>query len=715
MRSRSGAVWVPMWMLLAVLLVVAIRLGFAPVEWWISLVAGPVIGVPAAVVVSFATDKPWASVHRSAVVLAGSVWVAFVAKTGAVQWAAVSLGAVGALFAALEFAVARNRVIVETIPNLPDVDRRPSAVREWEAMLQRLTKTRKKRGEAEEDWEWSQLRVSAVTPWPDRTAGEQVHLDLPEGMTVKDLAGQTDKIAGARRLPAGCVVRVLDGPHQGAAILDVMLRDCLAGDGRRISEPTDKVSIYDEFDIATTARGEKLDVSLREDSMVVGGTTGSGKTTFLHRVIMRMARCVDALIWIVDPNGGGVAAPWIGPWARGEASKPTVDWVAEDEYEAAALVAVATAIVKDRKTSPEATARMRAANTTVLPVDAKLPLILVITDEGGELRQMAGLISKIVDEGIARLAQIGRAQGGRVIMSVLRGTGDLLGKGLRTVASLRLCLRMDEEDEYTYVLGVNPGRARLLHMGSAYVYRTKVDYRPVLARTVDVDIASIERHAIATAHLRPDLDDRGKRVAAGVRVQDVLGGRDADGFPELRRHPVFRDLRDGLVYANRWKRKAAMLAELRGEEVPEDDRPAEPPALERPTVAPIGSATERFLIGTGVTLERQRARAEVTSGVQDRAPDSGMDAEAERLLSEAHLKLDGVPGDRSKPENAREWIELVLRDGYPDMMTAAQVHAQMGEQGVEVSYQRVYDLLKSMAKAGGKVRQEGNRYELVRE
>ncbi|MEQ4301612.1 hypothetical protein ABNF97_09495 [Plantactinospora sp. B6F1] len=699
MRSRSGAVWVPMWMLLAVLLVVVVRV--VPLEWWISLVAGPVIGVPAAVVASFAMDKPWASVHRSAVVLAGSVWVAYASKSGAYQWAAVALGAVGALFAALEFAVARNRVIVDPIPNLPDVDRRPSAVREWEAMLQRLTKTKKKRGEAEDDWEWSQLRVAAVTPWPDRTAGQQVHVDLPEGMTVKDLAAQTDKIAGARRLPAGCVVRVLDGPHQGAAILDVMLRDCLAGDGRRISEPTDGVSIYDEFDIATTARGEKLNVSLREDSMVVGGTTGSGKTTFLHRVIMRMARCVDALIWIVDPNGGGVAGPWIGPWARGEASKPTVDWVAEDEYEGAALVAVATAVVKDRKTSNEAMSRMRAANTTVLPVDAKLPLILVITDEGGELRQMAGLIATIVDEGIARLAQIGRAQGGRVIMSVLRGTGDLLGKGLRSVASLRLCLRMDEEGEYDHVLGVNPGRARLLHKGSAYVYRTKVDYRPVLARTVDVDIASIERHAIATAHLRPDLDDRGKRVAAGIRPQDVLGGRDPSDFPEFRRHPVFADLRAGLVYDNRWKRKAAMLAELRGEEPPENDRPAVPPALERPTVAPIGSATERFLLGTGVTLERQRARAEVTSVGTLAPPAPQMNAEQD--------------GGDQQPESAREWIKLVLRDGYPDMMTASQVHAQIGGRGVEVSYQRVHDLLKSMAKPGGEVRQEGNRYELDRE
>src|SRR5262249_24225717 len=143
----------------------------------------------------------------------------------------------------------------------------------------------------------------------------------------------------------------------------------------------------------------------------------------------------DCLIWVVDTNGGGVATPWLEPWARGEANIPVIDWVAPTDEEAAVMVAVAAAIAKDRKTSPEANRRKRAANSMILPVDADLPAILVLTDEGGEVRQSVSLLGQLAATGISRLAQIGRAEAVRVVMSVLRGTADLLDKGMRVMAA----------------------------------------------------------------------------------------------------------------------------------------------------------------------------------------------------------------------------------------------------------------------------------------
>ncbi|MEU5946328.1 hypothetical protein ABZ793_12290 [Micromonospora sp. NPDC047465] len=696
--EANGWKWVPAWTVGTMLVAHALGTGAVPMSWWMPLGFAPV-AVIVAVVVSFAQDRPFAVPHRALAVAGACLWAAMVARSGWTDGRAVAIVGGALIVAALEYAIpgARPAPIGWVGQTAEAVDRRPTEVLSWETLLRQLTR--------------KELHVREIRPWARPSDGQQIHVDLPVDMTVKDLAAICDKIAAGRRLPQGCVVEAKDGAHQGSAVLDVMLRDCLAGDSRVIAEPTSPASINDSFDVATTARGEELTVCLRQKSAVIGGTVGSGKTTLLHRIIFFLARCTDTLVWVVDFNGGGVAAPWIRPWAVGAASAPVVDWVADTPEEAAVMLAVGRAIAKDRKTSREAIRRKRAANTTVLPVDKDLPAFVILTDEGGEVRQAAGLLARLVDDGIARLAQIARAEGGRVVMSVLRGTGDLLGKGLRSVAGVRVCLRMEEEGEYDHVLGVNPGRARLLHIGSTYVYRTDTDYRPVLARTVDVDLDSIEQHAVATARLRPRLDERAQQVAAKVTVQDVLDGRDPRDNPDIARLPVMRDVENGRAYEGRWERKAAMLAELRGEDVP-DDEPALLPAAvpDRPTVAAPGSAAERLLLGTGVVVEQpapQPRRPE-----PEPAGQRDMLAEAEALLSPEHLALDGTPGESgSRPATAREAILLVLRDARPDLLTNAQVHARVVEAGYEVSPQRVHQLLTALT-SKGEVRQVGTGYEL---
>lgn len=686
---RSGAAWVPAWTVAVALLAGALHAGLLPLSWWAPAVAAAPAAFGAAAV-SFGMDRVAMFPHRVLAVLGAGGWATLVAWSGWTPWRALSLAAGAALVACLEVAVGAMSARGATMELLP-ADRRPARVRDLEALLRRLTKRQ-------------DIAVSEVVPWDNPRDGCQARVSLPEDMTVKELAGYCDTIAGAMQLPQGCVVRALDAEHQGAAVLDVMLRDSLA-DTRRVEEDTTPASINDEFEVATAPRGESLTVCLRQKSAVVGGTVGSGKTTLLHRIIMRLARCTDTLIWVIDLNGGGVAAPWIGPWARGQAADPVVDWVADNEAEAAVLLAVARAVAKDRKTNRDAIRRKRAANSTVLPVDAEMPAIVIITDEGGEVRQAAGLLGRLVDDGIARVAQIARAEGVRVVMSVLRGTGDLLNKGLRSVIGIRICLRMEEEGEYDHVLGANPGRARLLHVGSAYTYRTDTDHRPVLSRTVDVDLASIDRHAIATATLRPDLDPRGQLVAARITAEDVLGGIDPRRNPdllELTRTPVMQDVAARRAYARRWDRQAAMLAELRGEDLPEDaGAPVVIPVRAQPTVAPPGSAAEAFLLGTGVVVdEASEAAASPPNG-------GDVNAEAAVLLSPGHLVLDGGPTAECEPLTARSAILSALRPAA--WLTTAEVHALVTAAGCEVSYERVRSLIKQMA-VRGEVAESVGRY-----
>lgn len=506
-------------------------------------------------------------------------------------------------------------------------DRRHEVIRKWEPILRSVSKL--------------PVKVTDWKPWEQKDDGFRLFVELPadSGTTTADLAMFAGKFAAAARLPHGCAVRILDSDRQGLVVVDVMTRNSLTDVHPAYIEPTTAASINDDFPVLTTPRGELLSICLRVFSMVVGGTTGSGKTTLLHRIIMWLARCTDALIWVVDLNGGGVAEPWVSPFATGRAVAPVVDWIADSEEEAAAMVAVAGAIARDRKTNREATRRKRDGNTMVLPVDRSMPAIVVLTDEGGEVRQATSLLGQLAGSGITRLAQIGRAEGVRVIMSVLRGTSDLTDKGLRVNAALRLCLRMEEHDEYVHVLGTDPGKTELGGALGAGYLRTPAIPRPVLGSTVNVDLAGIDRHAVACGPLRPELDEWGMRAAERVTPSAILGNRIPTEEQMFIR--VLQDAADGRAYTGRWDRYAAKLAEMRGDELPPEPEPlavrtaasSRTAALDSwasevqgPTEEPADAQVYRFPVRT----QKPTAREQIVSLVRAAGPDGVSAAELER-------------------------------------------------------------------------------------
>jgi hypothetical protein len=665
-----------------------------------------------------ASTRPVVTLHRVGCLVGGGVWASAVAWRG---WTAAEVVwlAVGAVaMAVLTLALPRDEAATVAAVG-PDgmPDRRPREVRDLEALLRELDRR--------------PIRVTDVRPWDDPRDGRRAWVDLPRAMTVSDLATLSARIAGGLHLPPGCVVQVRTGDHQGQAILDIMLRDCLV-DPVPVDGATTEASITDAFPLVHDARGNPIMVCLRLMSAVIGGAPDTGKTTLLRRIILQLARCTDTLVWVVDLNGGGLAEPFVTPWAQGRAAAPAVDWVAGDEVEGAILLATAQAIIRDRKRSGEAIRRKRAANSAVLPVDRQLPAIVVLTDEGGEVRQAAGLLGRLCAEGISRFAQIGRAEGGRAVISVLKGTADLLDRGLKVVAPMRVCLGMTEDAEYSHVLGVDPPRGTALqHKGSCWIV-PGMQQPLTLARSSDVPIDLIERHTIATARLRPRLDERAQRVAAKLSISDVLGGRDPRDHVDIARDPAMRDVAAGRAYEGRWDRAGALLAEMRGEEPPAPTAPAPEPRDDRPTVAPPGSHLERLLLRTGVTRQdppEPPAPPAATSRPAPRRVDldpAAVVREAAELLSSAHLLREvpdpvrtrtGAP-DREPTERApaarmttRDHIRMVLRDAAPEAMTGAQVVAALADAGVERARQTVYDLLGKLAEASGEpVRRDSDRY-----
>lgn len=664
-------------------------------------------------------------------VTTGTIWASVAAAVGITALAIIAL-AVGVttgtiVMLALPLPATKAEIdaeaaaLAEAAPNYGLPPGRTRQEEDMQALLRRLSKT--------------SISVIKIDPWETPDDGIDIRVSLIEGMEPRDLADLCGKIQSSPqlRLPQGCVVTVLDGGYQCEAIIRIMLRDCLKDhillDDHEIPAPA---SINDPFPLMRSPQGNWFMVCLRIFCMVIGGTTGSGKTTLLNRVIAYLARCTDALIWVIDFNGGGLGAPWNLPFEEGKTNKPIIDWLGDTEEESAVIMACAKGVAKGRKTDREAVQMRRDAGTNVLPVSPRKPAIVVITDEGGEVRQAASVLGQIVCSQISSLAQIGRETGVRVIMSVLRGTADLLDKALRAVCSIRVCLRMDEEGEYDHVLGRNPGRVRLMHTGSAWVYRTTQDYRPVVGRSVDVPPTFIEQHAIACANLRPELDQAGQAICANIKLGDVFVGRDPTNYEELLDHPALLDVADGTAYTRRHQRRAERLAAIERGEDPDTTAgrlAATTDTPEAPAASRTGSATANLLSQVDRLGTDRKPMSETRTTTPTETTDETDIFKA--LTSGQHMMLDGhcpieTPDTTTTPTpdpavtdetipdapttTLRERLNLMLTDIYPNGLRAGEIEAILKAEGFRYSRGNLFEVLKAMIAKYGELDKIDDRY-----
>jgi hypothetical protein len=543
-------------------------------------------------------------------------------------------------------------------------DSRPRIIRDREARLRRATR--------------QNYVVTAVTRWPENpNGGERIHVELPDGGTVSDLQQSLGQIQAQLHLLRGCVATVLEGEtHQGEAILDVMHQDVFSQPVPGGSD-TSPASINDRFEIGRNARGVWRHVCFRIESMIVGGSPGSGKTTLLRRIIMHLARCTDALIWVVDMNGGGVAEPFVSPWLGGKSKRPAVDWVAPNPHEAAVLLAAAREILKGRKRSTACIQAKRAANTNVLPVSSQRPAIVVIGDEGAEVEELPGLLGLLVSQGITKIAEIGRAEAGRVIHSVLRGVADAIDKTLRANARMRLCARMNEHGEYSHILDRTPPKTQIRNKGTFWArIATDDDGGETpdleLLRGSDATPATMEAHTIAVARLRPELDAEARQVIERLTLWDVLGIDPDKVGEDITDHPAMQDAEAGRAYSGRWDRYRAETTDV------DYGRPAaggNPYGLD---LSELDDAT--------AALHGDDGQDDEDDGQDDdRKPETDDDTQPEKDLP---------------PPWTRVAIEKLMRSVYPEALGSKEIGDRLELAGTKVSRQTRQVQLKSLTESG---------------
>jgi hypothetical protein len=525
-------------------LVAAGAVRVAELPMWLPLLPA-LVAVVATVTVGAARNTAEDVVmFRSACWAAAASWAVWVAWRGWSLWAllALALLALVAGMLAPVFAHEREQPVEDE-----RASRKLALEAEWAALISRVLQLSN----------GTTVDVTDVRYWPN-SSGYTLVVDFPLGTlrTYEELQKASAQLAAAKKLPTGCPVRVEEGEIQGSALVHVSTLNDLK---TVIPFPADyrPRSVRDEFAIGHFRDRQPALVELYQSAGVVAGVRGSGKTVVLHTITGQLVKCVDAVVWHVDLNGGSISAPWMYLNACGLVEgDPPIDWVATNAAEAIRVAEVGTAIAKDRKARYQG--RMAREDTDILPVGPDLPAIIIIVDEGGEVfGESASKEAQRAADALRELQRIGRAVCVNVIFSVQRAVGTYVPSDLKKGAMLSICMRVKDDAEIAHLLDWDRGLrvADLKEVGTGYLKRS--DTVPAMFKGFRTGPEQIFDTVRNTAGVRTPIDEPARRK----------GGR---------------------VYAERWDRLQPWLDALRrGEDVEllDGDEPAgaaDEPAMASP-------------------------------------------------------------------------------------------------------------------------------------
>jgi hypothetical protein len=295
------------------------------------------------------------------------------------------------------------------------------------------------------------VRVLAVEQWPTG-AGFSIDTELPPGgATWTKIAAESARLSADARLPHGCTATASPGVHQGRVIIDVTTANVFEEE-RTYPADYGPLSLLSGIPWGFRTNAEPAVAYLREQCALVVGPTGSGKTNMVHTILAGFARAEDVLTWVIDLNAGSAGLPWVLPAINGETTgtdgtpvRPGIDWLAGTYDEAMTMLDAAVKVAKHRKMAYQDL--LAKANTDLLPVNSRIPQVMLVIDEGAEIlassdRQMRKLAEKILE-----VIRIARAMGLRTVLTALGATGSVLGNlMIRREAKVRVALTGGETE-----------------------------------------------------------------------------------------------------------------------------------------------------------------------------------------------------------------------------------------------------------------------------
>ncbi|GHH72117.1 hypothetical protein GCM10018781_34450 [Kitasatospora indigofera] len=373
---------------------------------------------------------------RAASWLLAGGWTTWAIASGPLTWAAagtlaalgVGIGAMASNSAIREEAVESERISDDARDAARRMNREREAIaREWADRIRRVTGI--------------EVTVFAVEFWKTG-AGFSLAAEMPGGSATWDRINAASRaLATDAKLPLGCTVGVEEGDRQGRVVLDIATVNVMA---QEFLYPDDysALSVLTGIPWGILPNSETVDVFLREACALILGPPGSGKSTFTDVILAGFARCTDVLVFLVDLKAGAAGLPWVRPALEAQGLKapkrggqvppagtrPGVDWLASTPAEALRVFRAVLAINAARQQHYQDLLDER--DTTLLPVSAALPQIMVVVDEGAELLSAPSFQDKTMkdlQEALKKTMRTTRAMGIRLVLTAVDGNVSALG------------------------------------------------------------------------------------------------------------------------------------------------------------------------------------------------------------------------------------------------------------------------------------------------
>ena len=252
--------------------------------------------------------------------------------------------------------------------------------------------------------------------------------------------------------------------------------------------------------------GQPVTITILRRNVLVGGTTGAGKSGILNILLAVLVACRDVEIWAVDLKGGMELQPWAGCLGRPLATTP---------QEANKLFRDAVTVLNRRA------ARMAAQGKRVWEPTPDDPALVIVVDEYAELPEEA-------HDCADSIARRGRAVAVNLIAATQRPTQQAMGKhAVRSQMDVRICLRVRERRDVDLVLGQGSftagWHAHALTQPGTFLISAPEHTIPQRYRAYLITDDQVTHHAVRYARTRPPQPAAGPGASLGAPGSPVGG------------------------------------------------------------------------------------------------------------------------------------------------------------------------------------------------
>jgi len=237
-------------------------------------------------------------------------------------------------------------------------------------------------------------------------------------------------------------------------------------------------SFYSPIALGSDHHGEPLSVDLnRIPNLLVGGTTGSGKSVLLHSFILSLLKC-DACLYLVDPK-----TVEFNVYSDLDAVKSLVHTV-----EGASLLIEDVRDLMETRFSYLSNAKVRSAaeyNERVSPERRMRPVVIVV-DEWADLV----LQDKDIQKSLCLVAQKGRAAGISIILATQRPSCRVISGLIKANFPGRIALKVASAVDSRVILDSN-GAEKITDVGTGLYVDGSIS-KPALFRAPYIENVSRE-------------------------------------------------------------------------------------------------------------------------------------------------------------------------------------------------------------------------------